>query len=107
MNLSLNPYCSYCGREIKFSPSIGRTDSDTLMFCDILCAKLYNDYVERVDFDFDRFTSDYHKTTSKLVRKLYEKCRNMMFEELPTYTPYRDDLTREEMRTMYEILFLK
>lgn len=109
MDDSLNPYCDWCRKEIKEPPAIGKTleDESIKMFCDIICAKLYNDSINRIDFDFDRFTSYYHRTFSKLSKKMYEKCKDSLFEELPIYTPYSKIMSRSDIKQIYETLFLK
>lgn len=103
----LFPTCAWCEKEIKQYPAYGvSNDGISHTFCDILCAKLYNDYSDKILFDFDSFTRDYYKTTSKYVKKLYERCKDLMFEELPIYTA-SETANHSEIKEQYERLFLR
>ena len=94
----------WCKREIKQNPAFGMSDKK-LIFCDIFCAKLYNDNVTKIEFNFDLFTKDYHKSNSKKLNKIYERCKDLLFEELPIYTVQKKE-TPTEMKDHYEALFM-
>ena len=97
MEDSLYQSCDWCGDYISEVPS----HAGNLSFCDILCAKLYNDYVHKIDFDINSVNN----TQSKRLKKIYDLCKNMMFEELPIYTTDIED--RKEIKRNYEELFMK
>ena len=101
----LYPYCEWCKREIKQNPAFGTTDNKKLTFCDIFCAKLYNDNISKIDFNFDSFTRDYYRDNSKKLVKIYERCKDLLFEELPIYTVQKHE-SPEEMKDHYEALFM-
>lgn len=96
MDEALYQSCDWCGDYINDVPS----RAGNLNFCDILCAKLYNDNVNKIDFEFDSIN-----TQTKRLRKIYDLCKNMMFEELPIYTTNLTD--RKEIKHNYEELFMK
>ena len=98
--------CSWCNHDISEYPSHATTENnEALSFCDILCAKLYNDNVEKIEFDFDSFTKAYLNTQSKRIKKLYDRCKDMMFEEMPIYTTELHN--RYDIKLNYENLFMK
>lgn len=62
-------------------------------FCDIICAKLYNDNIEPINID----VVEYNKNiSSKLVGKnaenIYLKTNGTLFKMLPTYKPDDQDI---------------
>ena len=104
----LYPKCKWCNQDIKQYPAYGIAYDTRLRipFCDILCAKLYNDNVDKIEFDFDSFTRDYSKTNPKRLRILYERCSDSLFEELPIYTA-DNRYSKKEIKDQYERLFLR
>lgn len=134
-NQSIYPLCKWCNEEIKIaavhatrlpnfvhavpvssiqhskdSISIDKYDTiySSLPFCDVACAKLYNDNVERVKFDFLEYYRLFElgKLSDK-GRSIYTKCRNDVFEQLPTYTINKAlGMNNADIKSEYVKLFL-
>ena len=103
MDEALYPVCNWCGNTIIESPSLS---SNGEQFCDILCAKLYNDNVAKIDFDYNSFTAACEKSTSRRLHKIYELFDGQLFEELPVFTP-QPHMSRADIKNEYERLYMK
>ena len=79
---SLDSKCSFCGSSIKLAPveCIG----NKCKFCDIACAKLYHDNVERIKIKVKEYNACYtnNQLTAK-AKRIYEKMNSTLFDMLP------------------------
>lgn len=86
MNSNMKSKCSFCDKEIKMFPA--QSIDGKLKFCDLVCAKLYYDNKERFTFDSKKYNNYYNENElSKKAKEIYDKCRFVLFEQLPVYKP--------------------
>lgn len=80
---SLFNTCSFCNASIK----CGELKSfDGKLFCDIVCAKLYNDNVEHIKINIREYNKLYNSNQlSSQAMSLLEKIKIYSFEMLPYY----------------------
>lgn len=89
-NTTLKHTCSFCNKEIKLCPC--SDINNKLKFCDLICAKLYYDNVEHFTIDIKRYNNYYNECQlSKKARDVFERCRWLVFEQLPIYQPSQSD----------------
>lgn len=115
LSQELNTPCCFCSKSISkgaplMSINIKRnstTNHVTIQrcqceshhtFCDIICAKLYNDNISPIDID----VANYNKSVAnglvgKKAETIYTKTNGTLFKMLPTYKPddpdIRDDVS--------------
>ena len=90
VTLQLTSHCNFCKKKIKFMPvnSLDRT----LKFCDIICAKLYYDNVEKFEINRNEYNNYYiNDQISKKAKEVYNKVGGVMFKLLPVYAPNEKD----------------
>lgn len=76
--------CSFCEQEIKLTP-IKCLGNENLKFCDLCCAKLYNDNVQNINVDMTNYRRAYQRDQlNPLAKVIYEKI-DTLFEMLPLY----------------------
>ena len=96
--------CSFCGHEIEQFPA--SSIDNKFKFCDLICAKLYYDNNERFTFDVKRYNNYYNEgQLSEQAKELYERCRFILFEQLPVYKPTDSDPAKGDpnlMRKVYD-----
>ena len=98
----LNDKCSFCGKVIKMFPA--SNSDNTLKFCDLICAKLYYDNVQHFLFDVKRYNNYYNEyQLSDKAREVFDRCRFVMFEQLPVYRPLKTDETYNDPKLMKKI----
>lgn len=74
--------CSFCGKEIQLSPM--KCVNSNYTFCDICCAKLYYDNIDKVVIDYQDYHECYRTNQlSALARRIYESTESCLFEMLP------------------------
>ena len=89
-SFSLVSLCSFCNKKIKFMPLSSLDKS--LKFCDIICAKLYYDNVDKFEINRIEYNNYYNNDQlSKRARDIYNKVGNVMFKLLPIYKPNETD----------------
>ena len=108
---SLFETCRWCDETIKMSPIYGILKKEKkIPFCCIFCAKLYNDYQEKIVLDFMDYTNKYFDNLlSEENAKIYKACRDILFEAMPTYTFSEDELktkSRLELMNAYKRMFM-
>ena len=55
-----------------------------LMFCDLICAKIYSDNISKIDIDFQLYRNNYiSKKLSVSAEKIYQKYKYKFFQQLP------------------------
>ena len=82
--------CNFCKKEIKLFPASSIDGS--LKFCDLVCAKLYYDNVQKFTFDVKKYNNYYNEgELNKKAKEVYEKCRFVLFEQLPVFIPSPSD----------------
>ena len=86
MNPSQKPenyiICSMCHSKIK-DCGIYSLKHD-LIFCDLICAKIYSDNVNKIDIDFQTYRNNYiSKKLSGSAEKIYQKYKYKFFQQLP------------------------
>jgi len=77
-----NNNCDMCHRKIKdcglYSSNHG------LIFCDLICAKIYSDNINKIDIDFQLYRNNYiSKKLSVAAEKIYQKYKYKFFQQLP------------------------
>lgn len=82
--------CNFCNKEIKMFAA--QSMDGKLKFCDLVCAKLYYDNNEHFTFDSKKYNNYYNENElSKKAKEIYDKCRFVLFEQLPIYQPLQTD----------------
>ena len=106
-NTELFLKCGWCAREIRKLCLHGRKKNGMVVpFCDIFCAKLYNDNVQRIVFDFMEYTCLYCKgMLDPQSAKIYQRCKGMLFEQLPIYT-FDNGKPRDVVKNEYAKIFM-
>ena len=92
--------CDFCKKEITWIP----LKSEELKFCDMVCAKLYNDNVSSIIPDMNEYKQHYlNNLLVPYARKIYETC--------PCFVtmPYMklEDLPRPDSKKYYVSILLK
>ena len=74
--------CAFCNKKIKGMPASSIDKS--LLFCDIICAKLYYDNIERFTFNRREYNSFYvNDQLSNTANEIFAHVGGIMFELLP------------------------
>ena len=74
--------CAFCNKKIK-GMSASSIDK-SLLFCDIICAKLYYDNIERFTFNKREYNSFYvNEQLSNTANEIFAHVGGIMFELLP------------------------
>ena len=74
--------CAFCNKKIKGMPASSIDKS--LLFCDIICAKLYYDNIERFTFNRREYNSFYvNEQLSNTANEIFAHVGGIMFELLP------------------------
>lgn len=99
-SLNLKSVCAYCGHSKHSShsamlPACHYVDDyivtsidpcDKLLFCDFLCAKLYNDNNNPISINFKEYRQLYlTNKLDKTAKDVYDRCKNVLFVMLPVY----------------------
>lgn len=96
-NLSFGNVCAYCGETKKSAmlPAcqfiedhmiVSIDPNDKMLFCDFLCAKLYNDNIEAISINFKEYRQLYlTNKLDKTAKDVYDRCKNTLFVMLPIY----------------------
>ncbi len=94
----LSKVCIFCNKKIKDGYLVGtkfngnicdydpiKIDSfeDKLIFCDLICARLYDVNIHKISIDFKSYKDFYNngKLSSKAV-KVYNRCKGKLFSEM-------------------------
>ena len=99
--------CAFCNKKIKGMPASSIDKS--LLFCDIICAKLYYDNIERFAFNRREYNSFYvNDQLSNTANEIFTHVGGIMFELLPyvyieTNDEGSDDEADEGMRNDFTI----
>lgn len=102
LNNIMNNKCEFCNKVIKQLPA-SSTDGK-LKFCDIICAKLYYDNFGKFTFDIKKYNTYYNEgQLDKKAKEIFERCRFLMFEQLPIYKPLDDDPIIDDPKMMKKI----
>ena len=89
-NNVMTKHCDFCKKKIKLMPV--QDTSNTLNFCDIICAKLYYDNVKHFNINIKQYNNYYNEDDlNKKAKDIYSRCRNVIFEQLPVYKPTETD----------------
>lgn len=89
-NFTAKTTCSFCNKEIKMFPA--QSMDNKYKFCDLICAKLFYDNKEHFVLDIKRYNNYFNECElSKKAMEIYDKCRFMLFEQLPVYQPLQTD----------------
>ena len=98
---NLKKTCSFCGKDIKFFPA--QSVDGKLKFCDVICAKLYYDNIDKFTFDVKKYNNYFNEgELSKKAREIYDKCRFVIFEQLPVFKPEPNDPILKEPELMHK-----
>lgn len=96
-SLNLKTVCAYCGhtKHSAMLPACHYIDDyivtsidpcDKLLFCDFLCAKLYNDNRNPISINFKEYRQMYlTNKLDKTAKDVYDRCKNVLFVMLPVY----------------------
>jgi hypothetical protein len=75
--------CDYCSSEIINSPLYSMNGE---RFCDVVCAKLYNDNIEPIDINIEEYNQLYnHNLLSESAKDIWNKLGFINFKLLPRY----------------------
>ena len=101
-NFSTKNVCSFCHKTIKMFPA--QSIDSKYKFCDLICAKLFFDNNEHFTLDIKRYNNYYNEhEISKKATDIYERCRYLLFEQLPIYQPLQNDLAFNNPELMKKI----
>ena len=95
--------CSFCRRQIFMLPLQSMSGE---FFCDILCAKLYQD-LTGVKLHLNKHQYDVYcknDSISESARCFYENLRKVNFELLPTFN-FKQNISRLEAKREYMEIF--
>ena len=105
-NGTLYEQCDYCNSYIKCAPFYGKLIDITedekeamqhikeLHFCDICCAKLFNDCVHKVDVDYKRYNKSINGNhVDKFTADIYKRVASTPFGALPVYIAAQENET--------------
>ena len=83
--------CKMCGKKIKNNIGLYSIDH-TLIFCDLICARLYDLNCNHIDVDFESYRALYvNKQLTENATKYYNKYKYRFFQQLPIfYIPEAD-----------------
>jgi hypothetical protein len=82
----------------SISSNVSNNTSVELEFCDLACAKFFNDNVAKIKLDFEPYRMAYiENKLAKDPRTIYEKCKNTDFAML-TSAIYDGPLTDEAIK---------
>ena len=74
--------CAMCHSKIKDCGLYSKNHD--LIFCDLICAKIYSDNYEKIDVDFQAYRNNYIlKKLSTSSEKIYQKYKYKFFQQLP------------------------
>ena len=98
----MNTTCSFCGKCIKEFPA--SSVDGKWKFCDLICAKLFYDNKEHFVIDIKRYNNYYNEgQLSKKASDIFERCGDIVFEQLPIYKPLETDPAFNDPRLMRKI----
>ena len=82
--------CAMCYGKIK---DCGLYSKDhKLIFCDMVCAKIYSDNISKIDIDFKEYRNNFIlKKLSTSAEKIYQKYKYKFFQQLPILTINEND----------------
>ena len=105
-----NMICAMCHRKIK-DCGLYSLNHD-LIFCDLVCAKIYSDNINKIDIDFQTYRNNYvSKKFSVSAEKIYQKYKYKFFQQLPILIIKDDDKNKlnqyliENRMKDYRLLF--
>ncbi len=100
-DVELEKSCMYCNKVIKSMPV--QDVNEKLRFCDLVCAKLYYDNVDKFTIDINRYNNYFNNgELSRQANDIYSKIRWFMFEQLPQYIT--SDPPEQAIKTYKSIL---
>lgn len=102
---SLNSKCSFCGSCIKLTPveCIGQK----YKFCDIACAKLFYDNVEKIKVNIKEYNMYYSNNQLSVKAKyIYEKMNSTIFSMLPIYKIQIGDNKKEAKKRYAKMIVM-
>lgn len=95
-------HCSFCCKVVKDFPAMS-TDG-RFKFCDLICAKLFYDNNERYTIDIKRYNNYYNEgQLSKKASDIFERCNDIVFEQLPIFRPVETDAAYNNPKLMRKI----
>jgi len=82
MNVSSQKRCSMCHANIKGNGLYSLKHD--LIFCDLICAKIYSDNIAKIDIDFQDYRNKHVEgQLSATAEKIYQKYKYKFFQQLP------------------------
>lgn len=102
---SMLKHCSFCNEEIKGMPASSLDKS--LLFCDIVCAKLYYDTIHRFKFNKREYNNFYiNDQLTNRASEIYSHLGGIMFELLP-YTHIDGNINDINVRRSIKAKYIK
>lgn len=103
--------CSWCGSKIVNATYmkiyIDGCQLYDIELCDIICAKLYNDNIRKINIDMTDMIEAYRRNLLSIeLRKIYSKINGILFEMLPIFMK-NDMMTNMEMKQKYKNIILR
>lgn len=92
--------CEWCDNHINFNYLTAITSENKLIvFCDIVCAKIYHDNCVNIKIKNNTYTNAYIAGTLKeRDKKMYEKTEELLFQNLPIMKYNKDLITKKEFK---------
>jgi hypothetical protein len=82
----LTKNCNYCNSILKTSSLQGNNDINNtpVVFCDLICAKIYNDNIAPVSISQQKYNKLYaNASLNKSSESIYAMFGNIQFKQLP------------------------
>ena len=101
-------FCAWCDSELSdyYLHGHKRSNDEEVFFCNLICAKHYNDLVEKVTLDIDKYTEYFNdKKLDKLAEKIYKMTYQRGWEFMPMIYDVRDprDIRTRKAMVQYYI----
>lgn len=104
-SFSLKRKCSFCHKQPKGALLITLNSND--IFCDIVCAKLYDLNVEHITPDMKDYRKKYlHNELNDKAKLVYDKCNDKEFVQLSKMYINYEEILKEQDPSKQKKLFM-
>ena len=104
-NKSLDSECSFCKESIKLIPV--KCLQSKHKFCDIACAKLFYDNIEKIKINIKDYNMYYsNNQLSSKAKNIYEKMDSTIFTMLPIYMINPEDDKKEAKKRYVKMILM-
>lgn len=98
-------FCAWCDNELSdyFVHGCKQSNDEEVCFCNLVCAKHFNDLVEKVTLDIEKYTEYFNdKKLDKLAEKIYKMTYQRGWEFMPMIYDVRDPRNISTRRAMVQ-----